>query len=99
MLITYDYQPSRADEARFHWSEISRVKKPSFYVPLNTRRSNISKIEKASSSVKTSEVWMLITYSTWVTQILFATFHGLFDAGGQIALLVSLMGTFSEQNV
>ena len=44
---------------------------------------------------------MLITYSTWVTQILFATFHGLFDAGGQIALLflVSLMGTFSEQNV
>ena len=44
---------------------------------------------------------MLITYSTWVTQILFATFHGLFDAGGQIALLflVSLMGTFSEQIV
>ena len=44
---------------------------------------------------------MLITYSTWVTQIIFATFHGLFDAGGQIALLflVSLMGTFSEQNV
>ena len=39
---------------------------------------------------------MVITYSTRVTQILFATFHGLFDAGGQIAPLffLPLAGTF-----